>query len=80
MDMAIEQTVNRDTKSPGGLIDMSTNASATQRWLLTAHDHVAITSSCLDLAGIVHDKPSVHREATHHGSREICDQEEGKNS
>lgn len=64
VDMAIEQTVNRDTKTPGGLIGMSTNASATQRWLLTAHDRAAIASSCRDLAGIVHDKSSVHQEAT----------------
>ena len=28
VDTAIEQTVGRDTKTPGGLIEISTNASA----------------------------------------------------
>ena len=64
VEMAIEQTVNRDTKTPGRLIGMSTNASTTQHWSLTAHDRAGIASSCRDLAGIVNDKSSVHKEAT----------------
>ena len=44
-DMAIERTVNQDTETHGGLIGMSTNASTTQCWLLTAHDCAEIASS-----------------------------------
>lgn len=58
VDMAIEQTVNRDTKTSGGIIGISTNTAASQRWLLTAHDRAAITSSCRDLAGVVRDDPT----------------------
>lgn len=63
VDHAIEQTVNRDSKTPGGIIGMSTNVSATQRWLITAHDRAAMTSHCCDLAGIVKDKAAPHKEA-----------------
>ena len=62
VDHAIEQTVNRDSKTPGGIIRMSTNVSATQRWLLTAHDCVAMTRHCHDLAGLVRDKSTAHKE------------------
>ena len=63
VDHAIEQTVNRDSKTPGGIIGMSTNVSATQRWLLTAHDGTAMRSHCCDLAGVVRDKAAPHKEA-----------------
>ena len=37
---------------------------ATLHWLLTAYECVEIVSSCRDLAGVVHDKQSVHQEST----------------
>ena len=62
VDQAIEQTVNRDSKTSGGIIGISTNPSATQRWIFTAHDRAAFTSCCRDLAGIVLDKYATHKE------------------
>ena len=62
VDHAIEQTVNRDSKTPGGIIGMSTSIAATQRWLLTAHDRATLTTHCRDLAG-VSDQLSAHKEA-----------------
>ena len=35
VDQAIEQTVNRDSKTSGGIIGLSTNAPATHHWILT---------------------------------------------
>ena len=62
VDQAIEQTVNRDSKTSGGIIGISTNPSATQRWILTAYDRAAFTSCCRDLAGIVPDKYATRKE------------------
>lgn len=49
-DKTIENTINRDRKTSGGYIGLSTNYAATQRWVLnysrrssyrrTLHDHV----------------------------------------
>ena len=36
-DQAIEQTINRDQKCPGGIIGFSTSEGTVQRWLLTSH-------------------------------------------
>ena len=48
----IEQTVNRDTKSKGGIIGFSLNKGLVQRWLLTSHGRAAITQACRDMAGL----------------------------
>eukprot|EP00117_Sycon_ciliatum_P049027 scpid6314/ scgid34826/ len=37
-DLAIEQTINRSSKTTGGIIGISLNPSAVQRWVMTAHD------------------------------------------
>ena len=36
-DMAIEQSINRDCGTLGGLMGLKTNVSAMERWFLTAH-------------------------------------------
>ena len=36
-DQIIEQTVNRDQKGPGGIIEFSTTEGTVQRWILTSH-------------------------------------------
>ena len=50
VDYAIEQTMNRDTKSKGGIIGFSTEPAAVHRWVVTAHERAAITSACRKLA------------------------------
>ena len=52
VDQTIEQTINRDTKSKGGIIGFSLNKGAVQRWLLTSHERAAITQACRDTAGL----------------------------
>ena len=54
--------MNRDTKTSGGII--STNAAARQRWIVTAHDRTNKASRWRDLAGVVLDGPSNHKEST----------------
>lgn len=59
VDMAIEQSINRDTKTKGGVIGCSLRRGAVQRWITTAHDRAAITVACRCLAGIAQDSDGV---------------------
>ena len=52
VDQTIEQTINRDTKSKGGIVGFSLNKGAVQRWLLTSHERAAITQACREMAGL----------------------------
>lgn len=52
VDQTIEQTVNRDTKTKGGIIGFSVSNGSVQRWLLTFHERAAITQACREMAGI----------------------------
>ena len=63
VDQTIEQTVNRDSKTPGGIVGFSLNKAATQRWIITAHERAAMTNSCRELAGITSSDTS-HKEGS----------------
>ena len=43
-DMSIEQTVNRDTKTRGGVNGFSNNQGATNRWVRSHHERALISS------------------------------------
>ena len=58
VDMAIEQTVNKDTKTSGGIIGFSLKPCAVERWFVTAHERAAIMHSCMGLAGMGNSRPS----------------------
>lgn len=64
-DQAIEQTLNRDTKTSGGIVGFSLNKGAVQRWLVTAHERAAIKENCFSMAGIKGlTEQANHKEAT----------------
>ena len=44
-DLALEQSVNRDTKTHGGIVSFSMNPSALVHWFLTAHECSAFTGA-----------------------------------
>ena len=46
VDLSIEQSINRDTKTKGGIVGCSLKPGAVHRWVLTAHDRAGITASC----------------------------------
>lgn len=50
-DLVIEVTINRDTKTKGGLIGFSQKPAAVQRWILSHHERAAIARKCLEMAG-----------------------------
>jgi len=49
--MALEQSVNLDSKSKGGIIGMSTKEDAVDRWFLTIHDRAAMTQAVKAMCG-----------------------------
>ncbi|KXJ20012.1 hypothetical protein AC249_AIPGENE15286 [Exaiptasia diaphana] len=51
-DMALEQSINLDSKSKGGIIGTSTREHAVERWFLTAHERCAIAKSIKEMCGL----------------------------
>ena len=62
IDQCIEQSLNRDTKTSGGIIGISQRAGAVQRWIVTAHLRADFTRQCKRLAGMFSDA-TVHKQA-----------------
>ena len=50
--MAIEQSINLDSKSKSGIVGMSTKEDGVDRWFLTSHERAAITQASLEMCGI----------------------------
>ena len=64
VDQTIEQTINRDSKCPGGIIGFSLNKATVQRWTVTAHERADITKACRELAGLADETSGLHKETT----------------
>ena len=63
-DMPLEQTVNLDSKTKGGIVGISQKPEALERWFLTAHERTAITTATKELCGICNsDSKPAHKEA-----------------
>ncbi|KAJ8024355.1 hypothetical protein HOLleu_34252 [Holothuria leucospilota] len=44
-DMALEESINRDSKTKGGIVGISKESGALERWFLTSHQWEAITTA-----------------------------------
>ena len=63
VDQTIEQTLNRSTKTKGGIVGFSLRKGAVQRWMLTAHSRAAFVDKCRSMTkGIQEDQRSLHKE------------------
>ena len=62
-DMALEQSINLDSKTSGGIIGISKRPGALERWFLTCHERAAITAATKKMCDL-HDSDRVgtHRE------------------
>ena len=63
VDHTIEQTLNKDTKTKGGIIGFSLNKGAVQRWILTAHERAAILRNFKNMLQITEDLETTLKEA-----------------
>ena len=62
-DMALEQSVNADSKSRGGVIGKSQSSAALERWFLTIHERASITSALKTTYGLQDGEQASHKEA-----------------
>ena len=63
-DMALEQSINLDSKSSGGIIGITQKPGALARWFLTSHERAAITTATKELCGMGdNDRVGSHKEA-----------------
>ncbi|CAH3175616.1 unnamed protein product [Porites evermanni] len=62
-DMALEQSINADSKSSGGVIGISQSPSALERWFLTIHERASITSALKAMFGLQDGEQASHKEA-----------------
>ena len=63
MDMTIEQTINRGTKTHGGIIGFSWTSRAVQKWIATAHQQAEITRNCWRMPGEAPSKERLQKDA-----------------
>ncbi|MES9879525.1 MAG: hypothetical protein ABW185_01435 [Sedimenticola sp.] len=64
-DLALEQSVNKDSKTKGGIVGFSLNKEAVIRWFLTAHARISITSAVKSMCNLdVSTEEMKHKEAT----------------
>ena len=61
VDQTIEQTLNRSTKTKGGIVGFSLKKNAVQRWLLTAHSRALFVDKCRMMAG-KEEEDRLHKE------------------
>lgn len=57
-DQAIEQTINRESKTKGGLTGFTLNRGAVNRWILAQPQRAAITSQCEIMSGALSEERS----------------------
>ncbi|CAH3019782.1 unnamed protein product, partial [Porites evermanni] len=50
-DMALEQSINADSKSKGGIVGMSQSPAALERWFLAAHERTSVTTALKEMYG-----------------------------
>lgn len=74
-DMALEQSVNLDSKSKGGIVGFSRREDAVERWFLTSHERATITHSLKEMCGLEnYERIGSHKETG--GARMKRDQED----
>ena len=62
-DMALEQSINAHSKSKGGIIGISQNPGALDRWFLTSHERASVTTAVKDMYMQERDIVHPHKEA-----------------
>ncbi|XP_048584137.1 uncharacterized protein LOC125563185 [Nematostella vectensis] len=72
VDQTIEQTLNRNTKTKGGIVGFILKKGAVQRWVLMAHMRAQFVDRCREMAGC-HEKSRNHKE---HGAKRMMKYEE----
>ena len=60
--MAVEQSINADSKSSGGVLGKSQSPPALEKWFLTIHQRAAIAAALKAIYGIQNTDQGTHKE------------------
>ncbi len=63
-DQAIEQTLNKTTKTHGGIIGFSRNIQDVHRWTITADERASLREKCFSMAGLKPHHTEEHQESS----------------
>lgn len=62
--MALEQSINLDSKSKGGIVGISQREDAVEQWFLTSHEQVAFTHSLKEMCRLEnYERVGTHKDA-----------------
>ncbi len=61
-DQSIEETINKSSKIPGGIVGKSRNPAAVSQWIDTTADRSQITENVRKMAGLVSEGGEGHKE------------------
>lgn len=61
--MALEQSVNLDSKTKGGIIGITPRPGTLQKWFLTAHERTATTTATIGRLDMDESTRSTHKES-----------------
>ena len=65
VDQTIEQTLNRCTKTKGGIVGFSLRKGAVQRWMITAHSRASFVDKCRKMTtGVQESQCRLHKETS----------------
>ncbi|CAH1277494.1 Hypp9663, partial [Branchiostoma lanceolatum] len=63
-DMALEQSINLDSKTSGGVVGISQKPGALERWFLTVHERAAMATALKQMLGMADsDLVATHKDA-----------------
>ena len=62
VDQTVEQTVNKSTKTKGGIIGLSLRKGAVQRWLITSHERASFSLKLKEMIGLNTNEDDIHKE------------------
>ena len=63
-EYGLEQSIDLETKTKGGIVGMSRKEDAVDRWFLTIHERAAMTHAPKEMCGLKnYDRIGTHREA-----------------
>ena len=70
-DQSIEETINKRSKIPGGIVGKSRNLEAVNQWVETTADRSQITDNIRMLAGVTSSESWTHKKVQNPGSKEM---------
>lgn len=59
--MALEQSINADSKSKGGIVGISQSPAALEKWFLTVHEWASVNTALKEMCGVQDSDQVTHK-------------------